>query len=178
MSSLSQIARPYAKAVFQLAQEQSALSAWAEGLSQLAALVADDAIAALLGHPRVEPTTLVDALAPALGSGVGSNGRNFLAVLAEQGRLSAIPDIKLQFDVLRAEAERTVAVAITTAESVDTQQQGAFSDAIAKRLGRGVQIDWATDAALIGGAVIRAEDLVIDGSIRGELERLQKQIGQ
>lgn len=177
MSSLSQIARPYAKAVFQLAREQSALPAWSDGLGQLATLVADASIGSLLGHPRVEPTTLVDALAPALG-GVGETGRNFLAVLAGQGRLAAIPDIKLQFDALRAEAERTVSVAITTAESVDTQQQGVFSDAIAKRLGRGVQIDWTTDAALIGGAVIRAEDLVIDGSIRGELERLQKQIGQ
>lgn len=178
MSSLSQIARPYAKAVFQLAQEQSTLSAWSEGLLHLAELVADESIGSLLGHPRVEPSVLVDALAPALGSDLGEQGRNFLVVLAEQGRLSALPDIKLQFDALRAEAERTVAVTITTAESVDAERQGSFAEVIAKRLGREVQIDWATDDSLIGGAVIRAEDLVIDGSIRGELERLQKQIGQ
>lgn len=115
---------------------------------------------------------------PALGDGLGEQGRNFLAVLAEQGRLPALPDIKLQFDALRAEAERTVSVSITTAESVDAQRQGSFAEVIAKRLGREVKIDWATDVSLIGGAVIRAEDLVIDGSIRGELQRLQKQIGQ
>lgn len=178
MSSLSQIARPYAKAVFQLAREQSTLPAWSDGLGQLAELVADDSVAALLGHPRVEPATLVDALVPALGDGLGEQGRNFLAVLAEQGRLSALPDIKLQFDALRAEAERTVSVSITTADSVDAQRQSSFAEVIAKRLGREVKIDWATDVSLIGGAVIRAEDLVIDGSIRGELQRLQKQIGQ
>ena len=132
MSSLSQIARPYAKAVFQLAREQSTVSAWSDGLTQL----------------------------------------------AEQGRLPALPDIKHQFDALRADAERTVAVTVTTAESVDADRQGSFASVIAERLGREVKIDWATDDALIGGAIIRAEDLVIDGSIRGELERLQKQIGQ
>ena len=178
MSSLSQIARPYAKAVFQLAREQSTVSAWSDGLAQLAELVADPSIGSLLGHPRVEPAVLVDALAPALGDALGEQGRNFLAVLAEQGRLPALPDIKHQFDALRADAERTVAVTVTTAESVDADRQGSFASVIAERLGREVKIDWATDDALIGGAIIRAEDLVIDGSIRGELERLQKQIGQ
>ena len=126
----------------------------------------------------MDRSTLVEALAPVLGKDLGDLPTNFLAVLAEQRRLEAIPEIKAQFDALRAEAERVVAVVITTAETVDADRQSAFADAIARRLDRQVAIDWSTDASLIGGAVIRAEDMVIDGSVRGELEQLQKQIGQ
>ena len=178
MSTQSQIARPYAKALFQLAREQSTLPAWSQALAQLAGVVSDASVGSLLSHPRVDRSTLVEALAPVLGKDLGDLPTNFLAVLAEQRRLEAIPEIKAQFDALRAEAERVVAVVITTAETVDADRQSAFADAIARRLDRQVAIDWSTDASLIGGAVIRAEDMVIDGSVRGELEQLQKQIGQ
>lgn len=178
MSTQSQIARPYAKALFQLAREQSTLPAWSQALAQLAGVVSDNSVGSLLSHPRVDRSELVEALAPVMGKDLGDLPTNFLSVLAEQRRLEAIPEIKAQFDALRAEAERVVAVDITTAETVDADRQRAFAESIAKRLDRQVAIEWSTDARLIGGAVIRAEDMVIDGSVRGELEQLQKQIGQ
>src|SRR5690606_37690438 len=94
-------------------------------------------------------------------------------LLVENGRLKAAPAIAGQFEALRAEAESRVDVEITSAAAIDKAQQDRLVAAIGKRLAREVAVEWKTDPALIAGAVIRAGDMVIDGSVRGELERLQ-----
>ena len=100
-------------------------------------------------------------------------GQATTRLLVENGRLAALPAIAEQFEQLRAEAEARVDVEITSAVEVPTAQQQQLADAVKKRLQREVAIRWSTDPELIAGALIRAGDLVIDGSVRGELDRLQ-----
>lgn len=172
MADISIIARPYAKAVFELAQGEGRFNEWNQTLRSLAAVVSAPDIAGLLGHPALTRADLSAVLEKALGPDIGAEGRSLLKLLIENGRLSATPSILSQYEALRAEAESRVDVEITSASVIDKPQQDTLAAAIRKRLGRDVVVDWKTDEALIAGALIRAGDLVIDGSVRGELEKL------
>ncbi|HEX4896354.1 MAG TPA: F0F1 ATP synthase subunit delta [Solimonas sp.] len=173
MADISTLARPYAKAVFELAREGGKYAAWSEALKALAQLVADPKLAALAGHPSLTRAELAGALDQALRGKLAPEALSFVRLLVENGRLKVAPAIAEQYEALRAEAESRVEVQITSAATVDKQQQDQLAAAVRKRLARDVAIAWNTDPALIAGAVIRAGDLVIDGSVRGELERLQ-----
>jgi F-type H+-transporting ATPase subunit delta len=173
MAELSTLARPYAKAVFELAKSQQAFAAWSKQLAALAEAVAEPTLARALHTPGVAKATLADVLIAALKAQLQPQGVSLVKLLAENGRLDAVPELAQQFEVLRAEAESRVAVQITTAAEIAEAQKTALSAAVTKKLQRAVDITWATDAALITGARIQAGDLVIDGSAAGELERLQ-----
>jgi len=173
MADISTTARPYAKAAFELAQEQGAFKAWAETLAALAQLVAEPKVAQLIAHPSLTRSELAAALAKALSGKVSAEALSFVRLLVENGRLAAAPAIAEQFEALRAEAEARVDVEITTAAAVDKAQQDQLVAAVRKRLTREVAVTWQVDSALVAGARIRAGDLVIDGSVQGELERLQ-----
>ena len=176
MAELSTMARPYAKAVFELAFEAQALPQWSRTLSALALTVADPASAALLSDPRRSRSEVAGALISALGEGLGVQAGNLVRLLAENNRLVLLPAIAENFEALRAEAERRVEVEITTAAAVDPAQQEALLAAVRKRLAREVQVTWSSDPALVAGAVIRAGDLVIDGSIANELAQLRQSL--
>ncbi|HVT36939.1 MAG TPA: F0F1 ATP synthase subunit delta [Nevskiaceae bacterium] len=173
MADLSTIARPYAKAVFELARESGKLKEWSAQLAAIAAVIADKQVAELVGSPALSRAQLAALLGELLKRDVNSEGQSLLRMLAENGRLKAAPLIAGQYEALRAEAELRVDVEITSAAPVAAEQQQTLASAIKKRLARDVAVEWKTDDSLIGGAVIRAGDLVIDGSVRGELERLQ-----
>ena len=173
MADLSTIARPYAKAVFGLARESGKLKEWSAQLAAIAAAIGDQQVGALVGNPSLSRPQLAALLGELLARDVNSEGQSLLRMLAENGRLKAAGLIAEQYEALRAEAESRVEVEITSAAPVASEQQNALAAAIGKRLSRAVAVEWKTDEALIGGAVIRAGDLVIDGSVRGELERLQ-----
>lgn len=173
MAELQTLARPYAKAVFELARESGTLASWSAKLSAIAAAVQAPQIAELIGHPRVTRAALSDALVQSLGAVLGKDGAAFVRLLAQNGRLRLAPLIAEQFEALRSEAEARVDVEITSAVEVPAEQRSELASALGKRLQRDVAIDWKTDESLIAGAVIRAGDLVIDGSIRGELARLR-----
>ena len=173
MADLSTLARPYAKAVFELAREGGSFKAWSEALASLAQLMADAPLAALLRNPSLTRGELAEVLAKALSGKVAAESLGLVRLLVENGRLAAAPAIAQQFEQLRAEAELRVDVEITSAVTIDKAQQDQLVAAVRKRLEREVAITWSTDPALIAGALIRAGDLVIDGSVRGELERLQ-----
>jgi F-type H+-transporting ATPase subunit delta len=174
MADLHTLARPYAKAAFELAQEGGALPAWSDSLKALAAAVADPQIAVVTNHPALSPADLGSLLISALGDRLDAQGRNFVRLLADNGRVEVAPAIAVEFERLRSEAERRVEVEITTAVSVDDAQRKSLSDAVRKRLGLDAQVAWKVDEALIAGALIRAGDLVIDGSAAGELDRLRQ----
>ena len=169
MADISIIARPYAKAVFELARSEGKLGQWNDTLRSLAAAVSSPDVSGLLNHPALTRSDLVAALDKTVG---GAEGHSLLRLLVENGRLKAVPSMLSQYEALRAEAEARVDVEITSASLVDKPQQEALTTAIRKRLGREVVVDWKTDESLIAGALIRAGDLVIDGSVRGELEKL------
>ncbi|HUR41537.1 MAG TPA: F0F1 ATP synthase subunit delta [Verrucomicrobiae bacterium] len=174
MAELSTLARPYAKAVFGLAQDEGKLAEWSALLSGLATAVRDPKVARAIGHPAVGRGQLADVLVQALGTGATQSAKNLLKLLAEYDRLKLAPEIAGQFEALRAEAEKRVEVQIATAATVDKAQQDALVTAVKKKLNRDVNVTWTTDPSLIAGASIRAGDTVIDGSISGELARLRQ----
>ncbi len=173
MADYSTQARPYAKAVFELARDAKAFPAWGDALAELSKLVTAPELARLLGHPALTRSELAQVFTKALGGKLSADVVAFVRLLVENGRLQALPAIAVQFEQLRAEAEARVDVEVTSAADVPPAQQQQLSAAIKKRLQREVAISWKTDSGLIAGALIRAGDLVIDGSVRGELDRLQ-----
>ncbi len=172
MADKSTIARPYAKAAFEEARDRGRLGPWSEALRTAAAVVGDSRVAALLGNPRVTPEELASLLIEIAGERLDEEGRNFVRTLADNRRLGLLPEISALFDELKGEAEGIIEVTVTSAAPLDGSQQAQLAAALQRRLGRSVRLTWGTDSALIGGAVLRAGDLVIDGSLRGRLERI------
>jgi len=166
------VARPYAKAVFELAREHDAYAAWSGLLMAAAEVAADPGFDALLGNPGVDNRKLADAMIEICGERADQLGKNFIGLLADNDRLAFLPEIAMEFEHLRAEAEKIVDVDVTSAIALDEPQQQKIAAAMRERLGRNVRLHCEIDESLLGGAVVRAGDLVIDGSLRGRLDRL------
>ena len=172
MADKSTIARPYAKAAFEEAREHGRLGPWSGALRTAAAVVGDARVAALLGNPRVTPEELAALVIAIAGPQLDEEGCNFVRTLADNGRLAFLPEIAALFDELKSEAEGVIDVTVTSAAPLDEAQRNKLAAALERRLKRTVRLQCATDPALIGGAVLRAGDMVIDGSLRGRLERI------
>lgn len=172
MAEKATIARPYAKAAFEFAQEQKSFERWSQVLATGAAIVSEPAVAKLLTNPRVKPDDLVGLITEGGGDAVDEHGRNFLMTLAQNRRLGLLPEIAAQFEVLRAEIENVADVRIISAIRLSEAQQQRFSAALKKRLNREIRLHCEVDPSLIGGAIVRAGDFVIDGSLKARLERL------
>lgn len=172
------IARPYAKAAFEQAGGAKAFDRWSTTLATAAAVVADDRVAKLLSSPRVKPEQLVDFIAEIAAGSIDEQGRNFLRTLAENRRLGVLPEIAAMYEELRAEVENIADVQITSAVPLDEAQKQKLAKALRTRLKREVRLHCDVDAALIGGAIARSGDLVIDGSLRARLERLVSDVTQ
>ena len=172
MAQISTIARPYAKAVFALARDARDFDGWQRQLELLAGFAADPALRAALGNPKFATADLGRVLVESAGDKLAGPGRNLVMLLAERKRLAVLPEILAQFVALRRDEEKVVEVELVTAVPADAAVQQRFASALEAKLGRSVKLHNRTDAALIGGAVIKAGDMVIDGSIRGRLEQL------
>lgn len=172
MSEITTAARPYAKAVFELAQGSGNYDGWSNQLAFLAAVAKDPSMADKLDNPRLTRESLAE-LVCAIGEGqLDGAGQNLVRLLAENRRMRLLPGIAPMYEELRAEAEKKVAATVTSAQPVSDTQQKAIAEALKKRFGREVELECKVDETLIGGAVIRAGDLVIDGSVTGRLEQL------
>jgi F-type H+-transporting ATPase subunit delta len=172
MADKSTIARPYARAAFQQAKGGKRLAEWAQALQTGAAVVQDERIERLLGNPQVTPAELSKLVADIAGAQLDDLGRNFVATLADNRRLAYLPEISKIFDELKDAEEGVVDVTVISAAPLDEGQRRTLSDALAKKLKREVRLHAEIDPKLIGGAVLRAGDLVIDGSLRSRLERI------
>lgn len=172
MAEKMTVGRPYAKAVFEIAQEHSTLSAWSGFLAVAARVVSDPEFAVLLGNPQISKERLVALLVELTDESAGPMANNLLELLAENGRLAYLPEIALDFERLRAEAENVVEVHVASAVALTEEQRQSITVSMRKRLGKDVRLQCDIDASLLGGAIIRAGDLVIDGSLKGRLERL------
>ena len=170
MSQALTLARPYARAAFSIARDANALPAWSDALAFAARVAADPSVAALLGNPGLTQADATTLLAP---DGADALFGNFLGLLFENRRLSLLPEITGQFDELRFEAERVVKAKVTSAVALPASELDTIKAALAKRFGREVEVEASVDESLIGGAVIDAGDVVIDGSLKGKLGRLQ-----
>lgn len=177
MAEAATLARPYAKAIFDLARQEQKLGDWSALLSGLADAVRDPTVARWIGHPAIGRGQLADVLIQAHGGQLSQPAQNLLRLLADNNRLKLAPAIAEQYEQFKADAERRVEVEITSASVVDAAQRNALSEAIRKRLERDVNIAWNTDPSLIAGAVVRAGDLVIDGSVAGELAQMRTALG-
>ncbi|HEY5622831.1 MAG TPA: F0F1 ATP synthase subunit delta [Gammaproteobacteria bacterium] len=182
MADTSTVARPYAQALFDIASAGGTLAEWSGALAALAAVVADRAASAFLSRPDIGAEARAEFLTSvgkqvATGDLVDSdNGRNFIRLLIENDRLSALADISARFDTLKAEAENTVKVTLVTAVEADSAVSDRIAAGLEKRLGRKVELELKIDSELLGGAVVRAEDRVIDGSVRTRLEQLAESL--
>ena len=176
MADKTTIARPYAKAAFAEARADSMLGAWSEALHTAATVVDDPRVHSLLDDPHVTPAQLAKLVLDIAGAGLGEHGRNFVQTLAEAGRLNCLPQIAALFDAYKDDAEGIADVTVTSAAPLDARQQQSLSAALAQRLKREVRLHCTTDPALLGGAVLRSGDLVIDGSVRGRLERIANEL--
>lgn len=176
MADKTTIARPYARAAFEEAKATGRLAEWAQALEVAAAVVRDARVESLLGNPHVSPAELSQLIIDIAGPQLDERGRNFVQMLAENRRLAYLPEIAEIFDQLKDAEEGVVDVTVTSAAPLDEQQRRTLSEALARRLKREVRLHCDTDPKLIGGAVLRAGDLVIDGSLRARLERIAHEL--
>ena len=171
MSELTTVARPYAKAAFDFAVEANAVDNWFEMLVFAAEVANNETIANYLsGNASVEQAQ--ELFLKVCDEQLNSNGQNFIKVMAENERLLVLPQVAEQFGELKAEYEKEVTVDVRSAVELDAEQQKTLSAALEKRLARKVKLNCVVDDTLVSGLVIKAGDMVIDGSVRGKLERL------
>ena len=181
MADNNTVARPYAPAAFEVAQENNALAELSASLSAAKVLLEDGQVVEFLAAPSLTDEERLEFLqglfAKAVGegsvfAGADKHGTNFLRLLLENGRVVALPEIAEQFEALRAKVENTVDAVITSAAPLSDAQQQQMAATLRERFGRDVNISTEIDENLIGGAVIRAGDVVIDGSLRARLDGL------
>ena len=176
MAERATIARPYAKAAFEYAREAKGFAAWSQALARLAEIVADPRVAALTKSPQWSAADVVSLTTDVAGTSLNDGMQNFVRVLAENHRLLLLPEIAAHYEEFRSAVENTVDVEVVSAVKLDAAQSAKLSAALAKRLKRNVRMKNSVDATLLGGAVLRAGDLVIDGSLKGRLQRLATEL--
>ncbi len=172
MAEKSTIARPYAQAAFDIAKEAGDLKGWSDMLQLLAVVASDALMQDMISNPAVETSKVVDVMTGVAGDNLNDTAKNFINVLAENGRLNVLTEIAELFEQHRAEAEKTVEAEVTSAFPLSDAQQKQLIDALKNRLGRDVSLITKTDESIIGGAIVRAGDLVIDGSVSSQLDKL------
>ncbi|EEO9889774.1 F0F1 ATP synthase subunit delta [Salmonella enterica] len=173
MSEFVTVARPYAKAAFDFAVEHQSVERWQDMLAFAAEVTKNEQMAELLSG-ALAPETLAESFIAVCGDGeqLDENGQNLIRVMAENNRLNALPDVLEQFIHLRAASEATSEVEVTSATALSEEQLSKISAAMEKRLSRKVKLNCKIDKSVMAGVIIRAGDMVIDGSVRGRLERL------
>ena len=167
-------ARPYAKAIFALARQANTLGASSTGLLRAATVGVDPQVHGLLGHPRVTAAQLAELVNGI--AGLDEDGRNFISLLAQNRRLGFLPEIAALFEQMKAEVENAVDVEVIAASALSADQESRYAAALQKKLGRQVRLHTRVDGSLLGGAVLKAGDLVIDGSLKGRLDRLATEL--
>jgi F-type H+-transporting ATPase subunit delta len=176
MAERATIARPYAKAAFEYARDANDFAGWSLALARAAEIVADPRVAALTKSPQWSAADVVGLITDVAGAGLNAGMQNFVRVLAENHRLLLLPEIAAHYEEFRSAVENTVDVEVVSAVKLDAAQSDKLSAALTKRLKRNVRMKNSVDATLLGGAVLRAGDLVIDGSLKGRLERLATEL--
>ena len=172
MAEAITVARPYAQAAFMFASSHHTLKEWSDMLALLAGVADDADMHKLVESPEVSAAQLAQLFIKVGGEHMNEKCANFVRVLAANGRLSLLPEIAALFEIQRRDAEGTIQAEMTSAFAATEAQQAEVVESLRKRLGREIELSCSVEPDLIGGAVIRAGDLVIDGSVRGKLERL------
>ncbi|MDP1602495.1 MAG: F0F1 ATP synthase subunit delta [Legionella sp.] len=176
MSDSITIARPYAKAIFEHARTIGKLREWSDYLHVLALSIMDANVQNFITNPATtaeQHSELLISIVPNAKNDDTSHLKNLVETLAQNKRTLILPDIMTLFDAMRAEQEKTLSVNVSSYSELTAQQEQELINSLSERLQRKVTLNIAIDKELIGGAVINAGDLVIDGSVRGKLDKLR-----
>lgn len=171
MSEASSLARPYAKAAFEMAQQSGDFNGWSERLQGLAQVTENETVRQAIASPGVDRSQLIDAILAAMKA-EDAETRNLVALLSENARLTVAVDLAAQYEALRAEAEKVTEATVVSAIELSDAQREALTARLKDKLGTDVKLSTAIDESLIGGAIVRAGDMVIDGSVRAKLQSL------
>jgi F-type H+-transporting ATPase subunit delta len=172
MAESSTLARPYARAAFEYAREHDALAQWSEQLATAAAVAADSGLQAVLDNPSLTAEQQARTVIEVCGDALGAEARNFISILATNKRLALLPEIYQQFARFKANLEKSVDVEVVSAFDLDEATSDRLAQVLSRKLEREVKVSTTTDRDLLGGVLIRAGDMVIDGSVRGRLNKL------
>ncbi|STO55190.1 F0F1 ATP synthase subunit delta [Canicola haemoglobinophilus] len=180
MSELTTIARPYAKAAFDFAVEQSeqdksAVEKWTNMLAFLAELIHHDKVQLYLTSSN-STLKLADTVISICGEQLDQYGQNLVRLMAENKRLAALPAVFNEFKSYVEEYNSIAQVEVISAQPLNDAQQQKIVTAMKKRLARKVKLNCRIDSSLIAGAIIRTNDFVIDGSSRGQISRLANEL--
>ena len=173
MAEPSTIARPYAEAVFMLADGAGKLADWSAAIANLSAVAADSRVRAVIGDPRLSAARVAGLIVSILAGKLPADGENFVRVLAENGRLNVVTEIRAHFEALKNEREATEEAEIYTAFEMDQAQVADLVSRLEKKTGRKVKTRVSVDKTLIGGVKVVIGDKVIDGSVRAQLGALE-----
>jgi F-type H+-transporting ATPase subunit delta len=176
MSTVTTLARPYAKAAFELADADNATGSWNDMLDLASTLVSEDAMANLLQSPKVSNSQLVQILSDVAGEAFNDRFRDYLSVLAENKRFPLLPEIATLYQRLREEADKLLRVKVVSAFALDESQAKRLKDALARRFEREILLESEVDSSVIGGAVVYAGGQVIDGSLKDRLTKLSNSL--
>ena len=171
MSEANTIARPYVQAAFEAAQKQGDLKGWSAVMQVLVELMANEDVKAVVSSPRVNSGQVEDLMLQLAGT-LNKEQSNFVRILAQGGRLSVAAEIAQMFEELRAEAEKSAQITVSSAFALNDEQQKKIAAALKARLGTEVKLSCTVDKTLLGGIVIRMGDKVIDGSANTRLAEL------
>jgi len=177
MSETLTLARPYARAAFESARAGNTLAAWSDKLAFAANVIVDARVRAIVGDPRLSNADLIGLLLPQ-GESADSPFATFVGLLVDNRRVGLLADIAALFEELKRESERVLQVTLRSASEIPAIQAEAIKVALKKRFGREIDMQQRIDPSVIGGAVIDAGDVVIDGSVRGRLARLEGALAQ
>jgi F-type H+-transporting ATPase subunit delta len=172
MSEFTTLARPYARAAFELAREKGRFDEWSDQLGLLARVVQDPSVGVLLESPRLTDEQRADLLLHIGKDRIDQETANLVRLLAENDRLNALPEIAAMYEQQRAASEGCVEAEVISAFALDQQEERELAEALKRRFGSDVRLECKTDDSLLGGVLVRVGDTVIDGSIRGRLQRM------
>ena len=172
MSELTTAARPYARAVFEMAESAGSLGEWSEMLGFMGAIADNEQVSQLLATPKMAKQAGADAFVQLCDGKLNEQAKSLVNMLAENDRLSLLSEMSTIYEVLKDEAEGSVEALVTSAKVLTETEEKSISKALKKRLGRDVKIKVSVDETLLGGAIIRAGDLVIDGTLKGRLSKM------
>lgn len=172
MSELSTAARPYAKAVFELATEENSQQKWSDALAALELIVSDENMAKAIENPNITREQMAEFVIGVAGDALDEKAQNLVKLLSENGRLPVVPELKALFESLNSESKGSIDATVVSAMELTKEQEKKLAASLTKKLGKDVKLICSVDESLMGGVVVKAGDLVIDGSLKGRLEKL------
>ncbi len=178
MADFTTAARPYANAVYDIANENSALDSWSDALANLAAVVKDAQMRKLLDSPETSKVQKGELILQVLGDNLNQQQQNLVKLMAENGRLKLMPDVVEQFEAARAKAENKIEAEVISAFELTAEQTSELVNTLKKKLGKDVTVTTTVDESLIGGVLIKAGDTIIDASMKSQLDSLALSLGR